>query len=319
MGLRAAIARASEAWSSLRRRKKNKDTTELSAKVDQQHSSNVLLVIGVILHPLRPCQLRLGDTDAAAPVYQCVVGKDVHRASPDPLVIRVPCPEIGKPYDAMQRTCLCKTRAWFEYAALRWSDARFVAKIEDDTIVHWAGLTRFLVGLNDSPMSWIGSFQWAVHTRHGSRGKYCSAAREHLRGPPHRCLLDGHDDVLAPYPTGAADVRGQDLNRRLLLCQKSHLGSCDGGQGMIAATCLRPNETIHLFHWTDTQYKRTPLPSTLVSHPNKNKNGVRKWTVNASVQPIAFDASTHINTHGQLVLGWSRARSSGAHAPSRPR
>ena len=181
--------------------------------------------------------------------------------------------------------CFCMTARWFRRAAALFPNAKFLGKVEDDASVHmprllhelrWAAATlpamradaALAHGAAPSALVWLGHFQWAVHD--GVRGAYCGAGDDRLLAdePPTaqwcRPLWPPNNTLIAPFATGALDVRSHALAERLSACDLlwehvehlgerrvehgaerrfEHLGeqitSCDGGMGLFVGLCVR--------------------------------------------------------------------------------
>jgi len=76
--------------------------------------------------------------------------------------------------------CACKSAAWFAKALWLFPAARFIAKTEDDTLVHDARLVAELRWAwsresRAEPLVWLGMFEWGtVEPQSGRNGGYCS-------------------------------------------------------------------------------------------------------------------------------------------------
>ena len=100
------------------------------------------LAIGLILSKPRICVLRRGDAARHAVVFQCVVSADYDLPSARPL-LRTLCKDGRK---VKQPSCACKTMYWFTRALQIHPASKFVAKVEDDSIVHYDGLLDAILG-----------------------------------------------------------------------------------------------------------------------------------------------------------------------------
>ena len=288
-----------------------------------------LIAVGIMIGPRAPCALRNGGADPspAAMTYRCVVAnntspKRLHDTQSALLV--APCADTPYPFAAKQRSCACKTEYWFREAYSLYPAARFIGKIEDDTVVHWPSLVTLLRLNAHLSMAWFGHFQWAAHDIATGHGKYCGGGDIYLRrSAPSHCLSAGRTDVLAPFATGAYDIRTRDLVAATKSIRAPYLGTCDGGQGIRVTHALAGMRTdnttrasVTIVHLLGKYFRRTPpanasQPTTLVAHPYKDKTRRLAWNVSIPIEnaSVCMTAWVTRNRHNQTVLEWRRNRS----------
>lgn len=285
-----------------------------------------------MIGPRAPCALRNGGADPspAAMTYRCVIANNTsptrYNDTRSALLV-APCADTPSPYMAKQRSCACKTEYWFREAHSLYPAARFIGKIEDDAIVHWPSLMTLLNLNADLSMAWFGHFRWSVHDIATGKGKYCGWGDMHLQhSAPSDCLSHpsaGRTDVLAPYATGAFDIRSRDLVAATRRIQGPSFGTCGGGQGIRVTDALAGMRTDHtarafvtIVHLLGKYYRRTPpatvsQPTTMVVHPYKLYTRHLTWNFSVPVEnaTACMTAGVTTNRHGQTVLAWQRKQS----------
>ena len=133
-----------------------------------------------------------------------------------------------------QFSCFCKAWAWFGRALSLFPGARFVGKMEDDSVLHDLRVVAELAAAHraalraqpgHSPLLWFGHFDWASHrnTADGFRGTHCGVGDNFLLKDsratsmcPHRFL-----GVDAPYASGGLDIRSHALVAELDGCAEA--------------------------------------------------------------------------------------------------
>eukprot|EP00966_Prymnesium_polylepis_P244338 5651060-Prymnesium_polylepis.1 len=167
-----------------------------------------------------------------------------------------------------QFSCFCKTVHWFRRGLDLYPHARFLGKMEDDSVLWDQRVVAELMQAyrvarreeaarreqqrprqSRGPMLWYAHFDWAVHTTGDlHRAKFCSVGDNVMLQPFPRC---GHKGVLALFANGGLDIRSRHLAERAAACSpvwqyvrgfdqtnNSYLASCDGIQGYFMARCL---------------------------------------------------------------------------------
>ena len=160
-----------------------------------------------------------------------------------------------------QYSCFCKTVQWFKLALALEPTARFVGKMEDDSVLHDARVVAELVAAHRlarrerkaAPLLWYGHFAWAVfYEGSGGRAKFCGDADDHLLSSfPRVCSRDARLGVMAPFASGGLDIRSRPFAELMAACglldeflrgfdlaNSSYGASCDGQQGYFVAKCL---------------------------------------------------------------------------------
>lgn len=216
----------------------------------------------------------------------------------DPLFAVVDCPDIffanattyvagnrNKIVMGFQFSCFCKTAAWYRVALELEPTARFVGKMEDDSVLHDSRVIAELMHFQRlarreaaaarvrKPLPiWYGHFAWALFHDNG-RARFCGDADDHLvETAPRVCARHvreaGARGILAPFASGGLDVRSRSLVEQLAACEQvwqfirgfdasnvSYQASCDGQQGYFAARCLAlahdestPRASVHAQH-----------------------------------------------------------------------
>ena len=99
----------------------------------------MLLAVGVILTGPHTCRLRRGDAKQHNVEFRCIVSAAYD--TPGTRLLRAPCAD-GRA--VKQTSCACKTFFWFTRAPSLFPHASFIAKVEDDTIVHYDALLTVL-------------------------------------------------------------------------------------------------------------------------------------------------------------------------------
>ena len=282
------------------------------------------IAVGTLIGPHAPCAMRSGSGPASVPAvvrHRCIVGNNTPYPATTATMLVAPCVDAPHPDRAKQRSCSCKLVFWFRTALTLYPDARYIAKVEDDTIVHWSALARALRTHERSSASaamvWAGHFQWAAHDASTGRGRFCGEGDAFLSQlAPSGCVVSGSTNVLAPFATGAFDVRSRDLATATAAVGES-LGSCDGGEGYrVARAIARPNATstatLALLHLRQRHFGRTPRNGlTVVAHPQKDYARRLSWQVSPSVADDVMAcmlARLSSNRARQTVLEWRPCR-----------
>lgn len=204
----------------------------------------------------------------------------------NPLFLVVDCPDIffgnatkyvpgnrNKVVMGFQFSCFCKTAAWFRAALTLEPTAKFIGKMEDDSVLHDSRVMAELIyfqrlarresqwlGLRKPLPLWYGHFAWALFYSNG-RARFCGDADDHLvETYPHNCAKHvqtaGASGVLAPFASGGLDVRARSLVEQIAKCEEiwdfirgfdvtnvSYQASCDGQHGYFVARCLTLRRT----------------------------------------------------------------------------
>jgi len=257
----------------------------------------LLLALGVLVGPEREHQFRTSFRQVVPEqvVWRFVVSHASNRRThnDESKVLTVPCPD-GE--EVKHLACFCKTVWWFHKALELFPRTHFFGKVEDDTIVHVGRLLHELQWVVRSTsadaMVWYGHFQWAVHRRvpllrpgqhirartglHGSgvsthfglKGRWCTDGDELLdRKGPEMCEEVRSDATVAPFASGAIDVRSRSLATHIdrcdLLWRREWAGaSCDGPQGYFMVHCLP--EQMSLMHLPTLKVCSGPIRGSLV-------------------------------------------------------
>ena len=188
-----------------------------------------------------------------------------------------------------QFSCFCKTAEWFRQALQLFPTARFIGKIEDDSIIHDSRVLAELMGAHrlarrererdgaraHSPWLWYGHFGWAIFHSDG-RSKWCGDIDDHLSSPaPASCARQAERAVggwplLAPFASGGLDIRSRALAQHAAACDLprqyisgfdpsnwTYAGSCDGQHGYFVARCLE-TRTLVPGSWPSEQQPEQP-------------------------------------------------------------
>ena len=120
-----------------------------------------------------------------------------------------------------QYSCFCKTVQWFKLALALEPTARFVGKMEDDSVLHDARVVAELVAAHRlarrerkaAPLLWYGHFAWAVfYESSGGRAKFCGDADDHLLSSfPRVCSRDARLGVMARGLPSAVAAKAAEL------------------------------------------------------------------------------------------------------------
>lgn len=232
--------------------------------------NNVWLAMGVIVTRWIP-SFRRRSSEPLGVVWKYVTTDAAHDG--DERFALVECPDVffsnattygagGRSKISMgfQYSCFCKTVQWFRVALELVPTARFIGKMEDDSVLHDARVVAELITAHrlarrerKSPMLWYGHFAWALfYENAGGRAKFCGDADDHLLSTfPRVCSREAKNGVLAPFASGGLDIRSRALAERLATCElltdflrgydlrnSSYGASCDGQQGYFVAKCL---------------------------------------------------------------------------------
>ena len=206
---------------------------------------------------------------------------DDTKHSSDPRFVVVDCPDVfysnatsfgagGRPKIAMgfQFSCFCKTVSWFRQALTVVPSARFVGKMEDDSVLHDARVVAELAfahrlarreassSSSSLPLLWYGHFAWAAFLSPTGTGhaKFCGDGDDLLLRSETRslCGKSSLSGTVAPFASGGLDIRSRSLVEALSECaelwefvkgfnptNQSYGASCDGQQGYFVARCLQ--------------------------------------------------------------------------------
>ncbi|KAL1519126.1 hypothetical protein AB1Y20_003389 [Prymnesium parvum] len=189
----------------------------------------------------------------------------------DPQYVVVPCTDFFEsnasrvPKTAMgfQFSCFCKTAHWFRRALTLFPSARFIGKMEDDSVLFDARVLAELMSAAQlarrepprrpralAPMLWYGHFDWAMHMSGDlAHAKFCSVGDNAMLVSAPSCARGV--GVLALFANGGLDIRSRALAERAAACDlvwayidrfnssnASYLASCDGLQGFFMARCF---------------------------------------------------------------------------------
>jgi hypothetical protein len=188
-------------------------------------------------------------------------------------------------YSAMQGACACKTIWWFWRAPVLFPAARYIAKVEEDSVLHDARLVSDLmamgIGASLQPV-WLSQFQWAG-TDSIRNGWFCGDGDDFMLrdGPPDCPSIDPSDDpasrkrlreakalarswgqqrLIFPFAAGGLDVRSRSLVDALADCDDAlpyaHAWSTEGAHG----TAHRPSRRL------SARRQATPPDRTATQH-----------------------------------------------------
>ena len=215
----------------------------------------------------------------------------------DPLFAVVDCPDIffanattyvagnrNKIVMGFQFSCFCKTAAWYRVALELEPTARFVGKMEDDSVLHdsrvMAELMHFqrLARREAAAARCASPCQYGTVTLHGPSSTTTAVPASAvtptttwsrppagLRAPRARGWCTRHP---CAFCGGGLDIRSRSLVEQLAACEQvwqfirgfdasnvSYQASCDGQQGYFAARCLAlahdestPRASVHAQH-----------------------------------------------------------------------
>lgn len=215
--------------------------------------------------------------------WRYVTTAAVHRG--DARFAVVDCPDVffanatkfgrdGQPKIQMgfQFSCFCKTVSWFAQALTLVPGARFIGKMEDDSVLHDARVVAELalayrlarraeatsgaaggLGGPKLPRIWYGHFAWAAFVSPTGDGeaKFCGDGDALLTATRVGCGRAAQLGTLAPFASGGLDIRSRALAEDFRRCDPlwqfvrgydpanaSYSASCDGQQGYFVARCL---------------------------------------------------------------------------------
>ena len=361
--------------------------------------ASLWLAMGVITAPgFEPSSSRtllrhqsLASRGEGSPIVWQYVSTDA-RYLRDARFTLVPCRD-GPRWDK-QAVCVCKTHYWFLSALKLFPNARFIGKMEDDTIVHDARLVAELQHAYGrrphSDLIWYSFFMWAGSSLKERYGAWCGDGDKYLLGSSeshmlrHGCTpsprragegrahqnytveriqreIQGNtsagfrrieidlaappdDDEgleIAPFATGAIDVRSrklaenlgncrhawkfvqeawagghanEDCPRTADLCSHDSTGtSCDGFQGYLIAKCHDWDTAVTAEHLTWTKFEPTIRADglslhTSVTHGKKsNGDGMKgrrlpyKWVYSMATAMLPLPYELFRTPHG---VGW---------------
>ena len=285
------------------------------------------LALGVLMPPVLPSERRFraafNITMPNLVAWRFVVAAGWYKGTAPrgdlSLVVQTPCPD-GEA--AKQVACFCKTTWWFRRALALFPSAAFIGKIEDDTVIHLSQLLRELRrSLPTAPdgMLWFGHFQWAVHWGvHGSvtrrlkgissegglEGEWCVDGDRLLTGgTPTSCGRERHNGTVAPFASGAIDVRSRKLAAYMDACTLLWLkqwdgAACDGQQGFFVAQCAPLGAVLVLTHLPSLKMrswktnKNTPTVHSTVVHNVKNYGRSIDWRpATPALAPLNYEVS----------------------------
>ena len=237
------------------------------------------LALGILTAPSREMRIRatFNELMRHEVAWRFVVAAGMGRqAASDEEVLTVPCPD-GE--ELKQVACFCKTTWWFRRALDLFPSSVFIGKLEDDTVVHVGRLLaelRWAVrSTRAGAMVWYGHFQWAAHRRRalepssermnrhfaqtgisrrdGLSGMWCADGDQLLNAlSPKQCKGGWPDATVAPFASGAIDVRSRSLAAHTDRCESLWRrewegAACDGQQGYFLGDCP-PTEELSLMH-----------------------------------------------------------------------
>ena len=240
-----------------------------------------------------PCHLRSATTATTQdqPFFQnnlewrCVVSSTYQHKLTD-RVLLTPCLDTANDIDAKTRyahkqvSCACKTNWWFLFALRRFRLSNYIAKTEDDTVLH---VPRLILSLDhawrpfhrDYPLMWFSRFQWARFN--GTQGKFCADGNALLNQPRPNMR------TCFPFATGGLDVRSIDMIEKMSECanayQLERVGACDAVNGYVLTKCtpqVRTPLLLHLAHSMFCSSFGKVRNDTIVLHNQKMKPE-RNW------------------------------------------
>jgi hypothetical protein len=187
--------------------------------------------------------------------------------------------------------------------------AKFIAKVEDDSIINYSGLWTQIQTFSHLPMIWMGMFQWAYHTDEGMGG-YCGEGDALLNKSPTHCGTNaGSGGVIAPFASGGFDLKSRDLIQSLVDCPlyfDIRVGSCDGGQGYRLVRCLSRESKINIIHFGWRKFTHHPTEKTIVLHNQKHSRPV-KWNYTDPVPALRMTAEIANASRSQWqILDWRK-------------
>ena len=163
--------------------------------LERPTSDELWLALGVVTAPgFRPTPsrslLRHQSPASQEAIAWQYVSTDVSYRD-DPRFTLVPCRD-GPQWDK-HAVCVCKSHYWFLLALKHFPNARFIGKMEDDTIVHDSRLLAELQHASARPASngliWYSFFMWSEGSPIQWHGAYCGDGDSHLLSHPrpHTC------------------------------------------------------------------------------------------------------------------------------------
>ena len=120
--------------------------------------------------------------------WRYISTREVHNS--DARYVVVPCPDVFlantskavKTAMGFQFSCFCKTTHWFRSALELFARARFIGKMEDDSVLYDDRVLAELVSayyrtmrISRQPLLWYGHFDWSVHMPGTLNGIYCAS------------------------------------------------------------------------------------------------------------------------------------------------
>ena len=257
--------------------------------------------MGVILTKPRVCRLRRGDEEEHRIPFRCVVSRSYDQPSRASL-LRTPCEDGAAVKHA---SCACKTFFWFLRAPSLHPDAAFIAKVEDDTIVHYDALLSVLASVPRSTYAWMSLFQWAAQQQVTFRGNFCGTGARMPQKRVEECRR-GANVVTTAFASGGFDLRGAELARETGRCRPAafaNFGSCDGGHGVHLLKCMhRRNITVQMHDLKWTSWKHFAGPQVLVLHNVKDMGRNRHWKVNLTRMASAVEGRAHAMANKSLIM-----------------
>ena len=253
------------------------------SKMGGGKGGSVWLAMGVIVTRWLPT-FRWRSGARLGVEWRYVTTASVHKD--DPRFAVVDCPDVffanatafgkgGAPKIQMgfQFSCFCKTVSWFRDALTIVPTAKYIGKMEDDSVLHDARVVSELIHAHrlsrreggsppanapTAPLTWYGHFAWAAFLSPTGSGhaKFCGDGDAMLLDTtPHACTRQAQHGTLAPFASGGLDIRSRALAERLSVCtalwafvggfdpsNASYGASCDGQQGYFVARCLATYE-----------------------------------------------------------------------------
>ena len=244
-------------------------TPQTKGQVEQR--SQLWMAMGVIVgRSTPPFRRHLSGFEGIA--WRYVTTRATHLADADRFVV-VDCPDflfttnqtrVVKTEPGFQFSCFCKTAAWFERALTLFPNARFVGKMEDDSVLHSTRVVAELAAAHRvarreqavrHPLLWYGHFDWSTHELFGPAkqppGRHCGIGDDLMLRQAPSC--NRGRGVMSPYASGGLDIRSRAIVELVAGCDGmrvylsgferlnvSYQLSCDGLQGYFMARCLAP-------------------------------------------------------------------------------
>ena len=284
---------------------------ETKCKSMQRLDMHRTLAVGITLTSPHGCRLRGGDaknTHQSIP-FHCVVSHAYAKPTNFPL-LRVPCSD-GQGH-VKHESCACKTYYWFKHAPTLYPKVRFIAIVEDDSIVHYAALLSVLQSIDSALLHvWMSLFQWCSQEQKAYHGKFCGTG---AGLNPHLCRYRS-SSVTTTFASGGFDLRSRALVELTSSCSHvnfSRFGSCDGGHGVHLAKCMHKHQTsvdIYDFGWQN--WAHSSGPNVIVWHNAKNPHINTKWNVTMRIRPRHWIGLVRVDATESLIFHTRRHSFSG--------